>query len=242
MPPCNVSQADQRHHEASDPHRSRSRLSEMVLGGQDGLVNVLGVLLGVAAASHETRLILAAGFAAACAESVSMAAVAYTSSRASGDLFESERAREYRHIRAVPHIEREEIRAIYARKGFTGELLERIVATITSDPDVWVAVMMSEEHALVEVDTRASVRSAVVVGVASLVGSLIPLVPFALFPVALGIWASVVLASATLFAFGVYKARRTVGHPLKSGATLVLIGLGSALIGFGAGALFQLPG
>ena len=37
-------------HDQHDPHRTNSRLSEVILGGQDGLVNVLGVILGVAAA------------------------------------------------------------------------------------------------------------------------------------------------------------------------------------------------
>lgn len=60
----------------------RSNLRDVILGGQDGLVNVLGVTLGVAAASGDTRLVLAAGLAATFAESVSMAAVAYTSSLA----------------------------------------------------------------------------------------------------------------------------------------------------------------
>ena len=40
-------------HDHSDPHRAGSRLSEVILGGQDGLVNVLGVILGVAAASQD---------------------------------------------------------------------------------------------------------------------------------------------------------------------------------------------
>lgn len=55
-------------------------LRDIILGGQDGLVNVLGVTLGIAAASGDTRFVLAAGLAATFAESFSMAAVAYTSS------------------------------------------------------------------------------------------------------------------------------------------------------------------
>ena len=61
---------------------SRSRkldLRDIILGGQDGLVNVLGVTAGVAAASADSRLTIAAGLAATFAESFSMAAVAYTS-------------------------------------------------------------------------------------------------------------------------------------------------------------------
>jgi predicted membrane protein (TIGR00267 family) len=230
-----------RHHDLVDPHHRAPWLADVVLGGQDGIVNVLGVVLGVAAATRSARIVLVAGLAAAFAESVSMAAVAYTSTKAEGDLFKGERAREYRHIEAVPGLERAEIRAIYARKGFSGDLLERIVETITSNKDVWVAVMMAEEHGLVDSDRSKSLRSSAVVGLASLVGSLLPLAPFLVLPVYPGAWMAVVLSASVLFGFGVYKARVTVGHPLKSGLELAAIGTASALVGYAVGALFQVP-
>src|SRR5512139_879131 len=123
---------DIKYHSVSDPHKRSSSLSNIILGGQDGLVNVLGVILGVAAATNDPRIVLVAGLAATFAESVSMGAVAYTSTLADSDLYESERAREFRHINEVPHLEKSEIREIYASKGFDGELLERIVETITA--------------------------------------------------------------------------------------------------------------
>src|SRR5512142_3380393 len=135
-----------------DSHRRASTLSDVILGGQDGLVNVLGVILGVAAATHDPRIVLVAGLAATFAESVSMGAVAYTSTMADADFYESEREREYRHIRQMPVPERDEVRAIYYEKGFRDELLEHIVDTITANPDIWVAVMMAEEHFLMPVD------------------------------------------------------------------------------------------
>jgi len=90
------------YHTRHDPHRRASWLSNIILGGQDGLVNVLGVVLGVAAATNDTRIVLVAGLAATFAESVSMGAVAYTSTRADSDFYESEREREYRHIVGSP--------------------------------------------------------------------------------------------------------------------------------------------
>lgn len=64
------------------------------------------------------------------------------------DIYASERAREYRHVQRIPELERQEIRDLYARKGFTGELLDWIVETITANPDIWVAVMLAEEQQL----------------------------------------------------------------------------------------------
>lgn len=225
----------------NDPHRRASALSDIILGGQDGLVNVLGVILGVAAATRDPRIVLVAGLAATFAESVSMGAVAYTSMMADADFYESEREREYRHIRDVPHHERQEIQTIYSEKGFKGELLDRIVETITANQDVWVAVMMAEEHQLTPVDRRQALRSALVVGGAAVVGSLIPLVPFILLPVHLSIGISILAAALVLFVVGAYKARITVGRPWRSGLEMAVIGTISALAGFAVGLLLKIP-
>jgi VIT1/CCC1 family predicted Fe2+/Mn2+ transporter len=224
-----------------DAHRHASKLSEVILGGQDGLVNVLGVILGVAAATNDSRLVLVAGLAATFAESVSMAAVAYTSTQADRALYESERAREQRHIAVAPELEREEIREIYRKKGFTGRLLDEIVETITASPEVWIAVMMAEELELAPIAPRAALRSAIIVGTSALVGSLIPLAPFALASVSTATWASLAVAAGVLFAVGAYKAVTTVGHWLRSGVEMAAIGIASALVGYAVGRLFKLP-
>ena len=230
-----------RHHTRHDPHRQASSLSDIILGGQDGLVNVLGVILGVAAATHDSRIVLVAGLAATFAESVSMGAVAYTSTLADADYYDAERAREFRHIARVPRLEKEEVREIYARKGFSGELLEHIVSTITASEETWVAVMMNEEHQLSPVDRRHAIRAALVVGLSAVVGSLVPLAPFIFLPVGSSMWISVAVTALVLFGIGAYKARTMVGHPGKSGLEMAIIGTLSALAGYAVGAVFKIP-
>lgn len=233
--------ADHHHHAILDPHRPASRLAEIILGGQDGLVNVLGVILGVAAATSDTRIVVAAGLAAAFAESVSMGAVAYTSTLAEADFYESERDREYRHIQRVPNLEKDEIRKIYREKGFEGDLLERIVATITANQDIWVAVMMAEEHQLSPIDRRQAWKAAFVVGISAIIGSLIPLAPFAFLSVGASMWAAGIITALVLFTGGAYKARVTVGHPGRSGLEMAAIGILSALAGYVVGVLLKVP-
>jgi len=229
-------------HTHIDPHqRAASGISDIILGGQDGLVNVLGVILGVAAATADPHLILVAGLAATFAESVSMGAVAFTSTLAEADYYDSELERELRHIEQAPRLEREEVRQIYTQKGFKGMLLEHIVETITANPDVWVAVMMAEEHQLTPVDRKQAWKAALVVGVSAIIGSLVPLLPFTFLPVFTSMWVSVVVTAIVLFVVGVYKARITVGHPGRSGLEMALIGTLSALIGFAVGAILKVP-
>jgi predicted membrane protein (TIGR00267 family) len=58
---------------------NRIELRDIILGGQDGLVNVLGLSLGLFAAGTGARIIIIAALAAGLSEAVSMGAVAYTS-------------------------------------------------------------------------------------------------------------------------------------------------------------------
>jgi VIT1/CCC1 family predicted Fe2+/Mn2+ transporter len=229
------------YHTYTDPHRRASGLSDIILGGQDGLVNVLGVILGIAAATSDPRIVLVAGLAATFAESISMGAVAYTSTLADAAFYESEKSREYRHIKRAPKVEQQEIREIYQQKGFAGEFLERIVDTIIANEDVWVAVMMAEEHQLSPVNRKQALRSAFVVGISAIVGSLIPLLPFFVFPISVGMLASILLSALVLFAVGVYKARVTVGHPARSGLEMAVIGTVSALAGYAVGLVLKVP-
>jgi len=198
---------------------------------------VRGVALGGVPATNSTRIVLVAGLAAAMAESVSMAAVAYTATRADAEVYESERAREMRHIESVPHLEKDEIREIYKKKGFDGELLDKVVETITSNKDVWVAVMMAEEHNLAKVDKGHAVRSAFVVGLSAIIGSLVPLVPFVVLPVASPMGASVAVAAVALFLVGVYKGHVTTGRRVRSGLELSIIGMAAAVVGYVVGVL-----
>jgi VIT1/CCC1 family predicted Fe2+/Mn2+ transporter len=74
-----------------------------------------------------------------------MGAVGYTSAVSERDYYQAEQAREEAEIDASPEAERREIRDIYAAKGFTRGLLERVVDTITANRETWLATMMDEE-------------------------------------------------------------------------------------------------
>lgn len=216
-------------------HRAGSRLSDVILGGQDGIVNILGVVLGVAAASANSRIVIAAALATTFAESLSMAAVAYTTNVADRDFYESQVEREKDHIRRFSAIEREEIRRIYEAKGFAGKTLDEIVDTITSDEQRWVDVMLAEELKVAPVERSGHIKTAIIVGFAAVIGSLIPVAPFFGLPVWYAVYGSVALAGTSLFIVGAYKASVTVGVWWKSGLQLLGIGLVAALVSYAIG-------
>jgi len=217
-------------------HHIGTRLSDVILGGQDGIVNVLGLVLGVAAASGSPRIIIAAALSTTFAESLSMAAVSFTSTQADRDYYEGQVELEKEHIRRFTDIEREEIRRIYELKGFSGKQLDEIVHTITSDVRRWIDVMMAEELKISPVEKGGALRSAGIVGIAAIIGSLIPVVPFFGLPAWAAVAGSISLAGVSLFIVGAYKAKVTVGVWWKAGLQLLGIGLVTALVGYAIGA------
>jgi predicted membrane protein (TIGR00267 family) len=225
-----------------EQHRQVNWLRDVILGGQDGLVNILGIILGVIAGGGSNVVLLAAGFAAAITESISMGAVGYTSAVSERDYYKAEQAREAVEIDTIPDAERQEIRDIYAAKGFDGELLDQVVDTITADRENWLATMMDEELHLQPVRTPDIMRSAVVITVATLIGHLIPLLPFVWLPRIPALITAIVLSAAVLFGVGVYSSVTLVGDWRKNGLKMVAIGLGAAAIGFLIGHLFHTAG
>ena len=225
-----------------EKHSTNNSLRDVILGGQDGLVNMLGIALGVVAASGSTHVLVVTGIAAAITESISMGAVAYTSFGSDRDFYLAERSREQSEISSRPEEEREEVREIYAAKGFKGQLLDDVVSTITSNRETWVSTMMNEELHLQPVEQQSLIRSAVVVTVATLIGHFIPIVPFMIVGRSPAIVLAITLSAVTLFAVGVYSAMTLVGDWRKSGLQMVAIGLGAAAVGFLIGRLFHTVG
>lgn len=225
-------------------HARSGMLSDFILGSQDGIVNVLAVLLGVAVSAYLAfragtlddpfRIVIAGGLAATFGESISMGAVAYTSTLARRDHYLGELAREEKEMLEVPEIERQEVREIFEHWGFEGQELDDAVKHICSKPRAWLEFMMAHELRLAPLEEGQARKSAILVGVAAIFGSLIPLVPFLAFPsdIIVGMMGSVIVAAITLFVIGWYKGRLTVGRPYRSGAQMLVIGIVSAFAGF----------
>lgn len=114
-----------------------------------------------------------------------------------------------------------------------------MVDTITANREAWLATMMDEELHLQPVEAPDIFRSAVVITVATLIGHLIPLLPFVWLSRTTAVVVAVALSALVLFGVGIYQAVNLVGDWRKKGLQMVVIGLGAAAIGFAIGHLFH---
>jgi vacuolar iron transporter family protein len=216
---------------------SRSSIHDFILGFQDGLVNTLGLVLGVASAVQSSKLVIISGLVTTFAESVSMAAVAYTSTKAANQFYESQLDREKKEIKEIPRMEKQEIREIYSKKGFRGKLLDNIVKKITSNKRLWLDTMMREELRIFPDDYANPIKSSLLVGASAVIGSLMPVLPFFFLDIKIGMITALVLAVLTLFVVGAIKAKITIGNWKRNGIEMVIIGTVAALVGYAVGSL-----
>lgn len=156
---------------------SREYISEFVYGGIDGAITTFAVVAGATGAGLESSIVVILGFANLIADGFSMSVGNYFSSKAEKDNYKKHKALEYWEIENLREREIEEIRDIYERKGFKGELLDQVVAVIISDKEVWVDTMMKEELEMVD-DDKTPVSSATMTFFSFLVIGFIPILAY----------------------------------------------------------------
>jgi VIT1/CCC1 family predicted Fe2+/Mn2+ transporter len=220
-------------------HTPAGRLiREIIFGLNDGVISTVGFLGGVTATLGESRTIALGGIAAAVAGAVSMGMGAFVASKSQRAFFEAEIAREAWEIEHMPEREREEIRDIYERLGFTPEEIDLIVRRVTSNPALWLRFMSREELGLVEEVFDSPLRVGVVTGLAFLAGTLIVLAPYAFGPSPPAAFvASAALAVMTLLVTGTAKTRLTKERPVRASLELAGLGVLACVIGLALGRL-----
>jgi VIT1/CCC1 family predicted Fe2+/Mn2+ transporter len=158
-------------------------IRDVILGGQDGLVNVLGLVLGLAVATGDGRVIVTAALAAMFAESIAMAGVAYTSRGAERDFASDARADLLDRLAARASERLADRRAALERAGVERALIDTILAAASEESAAWRDGFDRLERSLAPVREAHPLRAAIVVGLSTIVGSAVPLVPFLLLPV-----------------------------------------------------------
>lgn len=222
--------------------KEHSYLRDFVYGAIDGAVTTFAVVSGVAGAELDADIVIILGTANLIGDGFSMAAGNFLGTRAEQQVRDRTRQMEELHIEYFPDAEREEIRQIFAAKGFEGNDLERAVDVITSDRRQWVETMLTDEHGLTLVGPHPF-KAALMTFVAFLAVGLVPLLPFiAQYGFELPATAytlSTWLTGIAFFAVGTVKSRFVDQHWCVAGLESLAIGGSAALLAYLVGMLLK---
>ena len=215
-------------------------ISNAVLGGIDGCVTTFAVVSGVLGANFSSSVALVLGFANLLADGFSMAISNYESISAQREFVNIIRRSEEEHIDKVPSGEREEIRQIFQQKGFSGEILEEIVDTITQDRSLWVETMLSEEHGIQKSEPNPW-KAGLTTFIAFVLVGAMPLLPF-LAPALViqqQFYLSACFAGIMFFSIGMLKSLVFAKPIFISGLRTLVTGGTAAAVAFFTGYLLR---
>jgi VIT1/CCC1 family predicted Fe2+/Mn2+ transporter len=211
-------------------------VGDLVLGALDGSVTTFAVVAAATGAAQPASVVLIIGIANLFASGVSMALGNYLGTKSEEEFREKHRRREEYETERFPELEKEEVRKIFADKGFQGEDLERAVEIITSNKQIWVETMMRDELRI-SPEKRSPWLSGLVMLIAFVLAGSVPLLPYliSLFepsfrPLALS--SSVVMTFAAIFGVGTARSLVTGRRWWIAGIEMTVIGAIASLIAY----------
>ncbi len=216
-----------------------SYLRDFIYGAVDGTVTTFAVVSSVAGAALPTGVVIIMGLANLLGDGFSMAVSNYLGTRAQEQELEKVREKELRHIKVYPEGEREEVRQIFANKGFEGEELEAAVRVVTSNVDEWVNTMVREEFGL-SIQTPNAWKAGLVTFIAFFSVGILPVLPFILSDYIPDVeispyrW-SVGMTALAFFSIGASKALFLAQSWIRSGLETLAVGSVAALLAYLAG-------
>jgi VIT1/CCC1 family predicted Fe2+/Mn2+ transporter len=229
-------------HRKSEPHGSAlgPYIHDIVYGANDGIVTTFAVVSGVAGAELAPSIVIILGFANVFADALSMGLGNYLSGKSRLDNYHRILKEELVEIETIPDIEREEIREIYEAKGFSGADLDRVVAVITSDKNVWADTMMREEHGLAKSEEGTPALHGFMTFIAFVLFGSIPIAPYVLpIPQTNRFLVTIVSTVIALLLVGLLRSWVTRERLIRGPLEVLAVGSGCAIVAYYIGVLLK---
>jgi VIT1/CCC1 family predicted Fe2+/Mn2+ transporter len=219
-------------------HRTESGgfLRNVVYGFNDGLTANFGLVAGVlgAAVTPDDHAVIVAGVAGLIANALSMGSSGYLAAKSEQEVYANEIAMERDEVALMPEIERDELALIYEAKGMGREAAHALATEVMQDPQRMLDEQVQEELGI-SADQVSPMREAWITGVATAVGSLIPVFPFLMMDGRAAIIVSFMVSMASHWFVGAARSVFTGRSVFRSGMDMFVVGLGVAAAGYFVG-------
>jgi len=213
-------------------------LRAAVFGVNDGLVSNGALILGMAGANPDPRVVLMTGVAGLVAGAFAMAAGEYVSVKSQRELYEYQIGLERDELAQYPEAEAQELALIYAAKGLPAREADRIAQQLVADPEHALDTLAREELGLNPAELGSAFGAAASSFVSFAGGAVLPLLPFVALPGARALPVSMAVAAVSLFGIGALLSLFTGRGALASGSRMLLLGAVAGAVTFGIGRLF----
>lgn len=226
------------HHE---PHKAGglgTRLNWLraaVLGANDGVVSIAGLVVGVAGATDSRSTLLTAGLAGLLSGSLSMAVGEYVSVSTQRDSERAALATEHRELTETPEAELAELAHLYEQKGLPPKLAREVAAELTRHDAL--AAHAETELGISPEELTNPWHAAWASFAAFTAGAALPLLAIVLPSPASRLWITVIAVVAALVACGWSSARLGGASPSRAVVRNVLGGALAMAITYAVGTL-----
>jgi VIT1/CCC1 family predicted Fe2+/Mn2+ transporter len=226
---------------AGEPHASRlsghlNWLRAGVLGANDGIVSVAGIVVGVAGATTARGPIFTAGLAGLVAGAVSMSLGEYVSVSSQRDAETAKLRQEKHELATMPDEEFAELVTLYQAKGLTAATAHQVAAELTAN-DPLAAHLDAELH--LDPDELVNpVQAAAASAISFILGAVMPLIAILLPPQAWRVPVTIAAVLAALAITGAVSARLGGANPGRAVARAVVGGAVGLIVTYAVGSAF----
>jgi len=176
-----------------------------VLGANDGIVSIAGIVMGVAGAAAESRALLIAGLAGLVAGALSMAGGEYVSVSTQRDTEVAAVATVRQELRADPDAALNQLTEVYRNKGLDGQLARQVAEQLSARDSL---TAQTEARLGLAADETTSPWHAAFASLAAFsLGGLIPLLAMVLCPASTRVPATATAVATALALTGIISSR-----------------------------------
>ncbi len=213
-------------------------LRAAVLGANDGLVSNMSLVMGVAGAEANPRMILITGLAGLVAGACSMALGEWLSVNSSRELNEKQIATERMELEEVPEEEKEELILIYQAKGLTEPEARALAERLLANKDTALDTLVREELGVDPQELGGSPWTAAGTSFCLFsAGAIFPVLPYFHYDGMQALILSLLASTLALGAIGAGTSLFTGRSVTFSATRQILIGFAAAAVTFGVGRL-----
>ena len=212
-----------------------NKLRAAVLGGNDGIVSISSLMMGVAGATSDTNAIALAGLAALIAGALSMAVGEYVSVSSQSDAEKAYVTLEEEDLRKDPEGELDELAREYEKLGVSRETAKQVAVELTERDALRAHLHV---HFNLDPDDLNNPWQAAIASFLSFsVGGLIPFLAMILTPSAWRIPVAVAAVLVALLAVGYLSAMVGQAPKVRAIIRVVVGGLVAMAVTYGVGVL-----